>query len=229
MSAGKQLRNARAAVDKKSYNLQDAIVLLQSLKTSKFDETVEVHLRLGVDPTKAEQNLRGAVVLPNGLGKTLRVIVIAQGEKALEAESAGADAVGAEDLIDKIAGGWFEFDTMIATPDMMGKVAKVGKLLGPRGLMPNPKTGTVTFDIAQAVRESKAGKVEYRVDKGSNIHAPVGKKSFESTKLVENIQSFIDAIVRAKPSTAKGIYLRNIVVTSTMGPAIRLDTQPYRQ
>lgn len=225
--AGKKITKARAKVEDKLYALADGIDLLRSVETSKFDESVEIHMRLGIDPTKTDQAIRGAVVLPHGLGKTVRVAVIAGGEKLKEAQASGADHVGAEDLIDKIAGGWMEFDTLIATPDMMGKVAKVGKILGPKGLMPNPKTGTVTFDIAGAVRETKAGKVEYRLDKGANIHAAVGKKSFDRSKIEENARSFIDAIVRAKPASAKGVYVKRVVLTSTMGPGIHLDPAQF--
>lgn len=218
---------ARAKVEDKLYGLADGIELLRSVETSKFDESVEIHIRLGIDPTKTDQAIRGAVVLPHGLGKTVRVAVIAGGEKLKEAQTAGADHAGAEDLIEKIAGGWMEFDTLIATPDMMGKVAKVGKILGPKGLMPNPKTGTVSFDIAGAVREAKAGKVEYRLDKGSNVHAAVGKKSFDKKKIEENAQMFIDAIMRAKPASAKGVYVKRVVLSSTMGPGIHLDPAQF--
>jgi large subunit ribosomal protein L1 len=224
----KKLAAAYAKVSDSSYGLDAGLELLQSLETASFDETVEVHLRLGIDPTKADQAMRGAVVLPNGLGRTMRVAVVAQGEKVAEAESAGADEVGSEELIEKIGEGWFEFDTLIATPDMMGKLAKIGRILGPKGLMPNPKTGTVTFDLAKAVGEAKAGKVEYRVDKGANIHAPVGLKSFEQAKLSENIKSFIEAIVRAKPSASKGVFLKKVTLSSTMGPGINLDVGEFR-
>lgn len=227
MAAGKKITKARAKVEDKLYALADGIELLRSVETSKFDESVEIHMRLGIDPTKTDQAIRGAVVLPHGLGKTVRVAVIAGGEKLKEAQGSGADHVGAEDLIDKIAGGWMEFDTLIATPDMMGKVAKVGKILGPKGLMPNPKTGTVTFDVAAAIRETKAGKVEYRLDKGANIHAAVGKKSFDKKRIEDNARSFIEAIVRAKPASAKGIYLKRVVLSSTMGPGIHLDPAQF--
>jgi large subunit ribosomal protein L1 len=190
---------------------------------AKFDETVDVAVRLGVDPRHADQMVRGAVVLPNGLGKDVRVLVFAKGEKDREAREAGADHVGAEDLVAKIQEGWFDFDTAIATPDMMGVVGKIGKLLGPRGLMPNPKVGTVTFEIERAIKESKAGKVEFRVEKAGIVHAPVGKVSFEADKLKENVLALVDALVKAKPTAAKGNYLRKISISSTMGPGIMLD------
>jgi large subunit ribosomal protein L1 len=190
---------------------------------AKFDETVDVAVRLGVDPRRADQMVRGAVVLPNGLGKDVRVLVFAKGEKDREAREAGADHVGAEDLVAKIQEGWFDFDTAIATPDMMGVVGKIGKLLGPRGLMPNPKVGTVTFEIERAIKESKAGKVEFRVEKAGIVHAPVGKVSFESDKLKENVLALVDALVKAKPTAAKGNYLKKISISSTMGPGIMLD------
>jgi len=190
---------------------------------AKFDETVDVAVRLGVDPRHADQMVRGAVVLPNGLGKDVRVLVFAKGEKEKEALDAGADYVGAEDLVAKIQEGWFDFDTAIATPDMMGVVGKIGKLLGPRGLMPNPKVGTVTFEVARAVKESKAGKVEFRVEKAGIVHAPVGKVSFEAEKLEGNILALVEALLKAKPSAAKGTYIKKISVSSTMGPGINLD------
>ena len=195
-------------------------------KTSftKFDASVEVAFRLGVDPKKADQQIRGAVVLPNGTGKTQRVLVFAKGEKAKEAEAAGADYVGDSEYIAKISGGWFEFDVIVATPDMMGEVGKLGRTLGPKGLMPNPKTGTVTFDVAKAVNEIKAGKVEYRVDKAGNVHVPIGKVSFEDQKLVENFNTIFDTIVKVKPSAAKGTYMKNVAITSTMGPGVKIDS-----
>jgi len=215
---------AREKVDRTQvYPLDQALALIKDTAYAKFDETVDLSVRLGVDPRKADQMVRGAVVLPNGLGKSVRVLVFAKGEKASEAEKAGADFVGAEDLVEKIQGGWFDFDTAIATPDMMGTVGKIGKLLGPRGLMPNPKVGTVTFDISRAVEESKSGKVEYRVEKAGIIHAPVGKVSFDVEKLKENVLSLMDALMKAKPSTAKGTYLKKVSISSTMGPGVNVD------
>lgn len=207
------------------YTVEEAIATLRKTATAKFDETVEMALRLGVDPKHADQMVRGAVVLPRGTGKSIRVLVFAKGEKEREAREAGADYVGAEDMVEKIQGGWLDFDSTIATPDLMGQVGKLGKILGPRGLMPNPKMGTVTFDVARAVREVKAGKVEFRVDKAGNIHVPVGKKSFPGDHLVENALVLIEAIMRAKPAAAKGQYLRSLTVSSTMGPGIPVDVQ----
>ena len=224
MPIGKQHKAAKVKVDRsRVYTLDEAIALVKETSYAKFDETVDVSVRLGVDPRKADQMVRGAVVLPNGLGKTVRVLVFAKGEKAKEATDAGADFVGAEDLVAKIQEGWFEFDTAIATPDMMGTVGKIGKLLGPRGLMPNPKVGTVTFDVGRAVSEAKSGKIEYRVEKAGIIHAPLGKTSFEVDKLKENLVSLVDALVKAKPATSKGTYLKKISVSSTMGPGINVD------
>ena len=215
---------ARAKVDRtQNYPLKDAIDLVKGSSYCKFDETVDVAVRLGVDPRHADQMVRGAVVLPNGLGKDVRVLVFAKGEKEKEAREAGADQVGAEDLVAKIQEGWFDFDMAIATPDMMGVVGKIGKLLGPRGLMPNPKVGTVTFDIERAVKECKAGKVEYRVEKAGIVHAPVGKLSFDADKLRENILALMEALVKAKPSAAKGTYIKKISISSTMGPGVPLD------
>ena len=220
----KKLREACALVDRtKSYSLTEGIELVKKACFAKFDETVDLSVRLGVDPRHADQMVRGAVVLPNGLGKTVRVLVFAKGEKEKEALDAGADYVGAEDLVAKIQEGWFEFDTAIATPDMMGVVGKIGKLLGPRGLMPNPKVGTVTFDIGRAVKESKSGKIEFRVEKAGIIHAPVGKVSFDGEKLQENILALLDALMKAKPSAAKGTYMKKISLSSTMGPGVRVD------
>jgi len=220
----KKQKEARAKVDRtRTYPLSDAIEIVKDASFCKFDETVDVAVRLGVDPRHADQMVRGAVVLPNGLGKTVRVLVFAKGEKEKEAREAGADYVGAEDLVAKIQEGWFDFDMAIATPDMMGVVGKIGKLLGPRGLMPNPKVGTVTFDVDRAVKECKAGKVEYRVEKAGIVHAPVGKLSFDTEKLKENILALVEALIKAKPSAAKGTYLRKISVSSTMGPGIVLD------
>lgn len=224
MATGKQIRNAKEKVDRsRAYPLDEAIALLKEGTFAKFDESVEVSIRLGVDPRKADQMIRGAVVLPNGLGKDVRVLVFAKGEKVQEAEAAGADYVGGDDLAEKIQGGWFDFDTAIAAPDMMGVVGKIGRLLGPRGLMPNPKVGTVTPDIGRAVTEAKSGKIEYRVEKAGIIHAAVGKASFDAAKLRENLLSLIDVLVKAKPSSAKGIYLKKISISSTMGPGILVD------
>ena len=224
MATGKLQKAAKAKIDRtKAYTIEEALNLVKETAHAKFDETVDLCVRLGVDPRKADQMVRGAVVLPNGPGKTVRVLVFAKGEKALEAQSAGADYVGADDLVAKIQEGWFEFDTAIATPDMMGTVGKIGKLLGPRGLMPNPKVGTVTFDIGRAVQESKSGKVEYRVEKAGIIHAPVGKVSFDADKLRGNIIALMDALIKAKPATSKGTYLKKVSLSSTMGPGINVD------
>ena len=224
MATGKKIIAAKAKVDRSvTYSLSEAIALVKEAAFAKFDETVDLTVRLGVDPRKADQMVRGAVVLPNGLGKSVRVLVFAKGEKAQEAQKAGADYVGGDDLVDKIKDGWFEFDTAIATPDMMGTVGKIGRILGPRGLMPNPKVGTVTFDVERAVTESKSGKVEYRVEKAGIIHAPVGKVSFDADKLQENIVAMMDALMKAKPSTAKGTYLKKISISSTMGPGVQID------
>jgi large subunit ribosomal protein L1 len=220
----KKQKEARAKVDRaRTYSLTDAIEIIKDASYCKFDETVDLAVRLGVDPRHADQMVRGAVVLPNGLGKEVRVLVFAKGEKEKAARDAGADYVGAEDLVAKIQEGWFDFDMAIATPDMMGVVGKIGKLLGPRGLMPNPKVGTVTFDVEQAVKECKAGKIEYRVEKAGIIHAPVGKLSFATDKLSENIIALIEALMKAKPSAAKGTYLRKLSISSTMGPGVPLD------
>ena len=225
---GKKYVEAAKLVDRtQTYSVQEAIELVKKTNTTKFDETVEVAFRLGVDPKKADQQIRGAVVLPNGTGKTQRVLVFAKGEKAKEAEAAGADYVGDADYINKIQQGWFEFDVIVATPDMMGEVGKLGRVLGPKGLMPNPKTGTVTFDVQKAVNEIKAGKVEYRVDKAGNIHVPIGKVSFEESKLVENFTTIFETMVKAKPAAAKGTYMKNVAVTSTMGPGIKVDTASF--
>lgn len=208
----------------KLYSLSDALTLVRETKRAKFDETVELVARIGVDPRKADQNVRGTVVLPHGTGKTVRVAVFAKGEKANEAEAAGADVVGAEDLAKRITEeGWLEFDKAIATPDMMGLVGRLGKILGPRGLMPNPKVGTVTLDVGKAVQELKGGKVEYRVDKAGNVHVPVGKISFDQKQLVENASSLLASLIRAKPASAKGTYLLRVAVSSTMGPGVRVD------
>jgi large subunit ribosomal protein L1 len=210
------------------YEAKEAIELVKKAATAKFDETVEVAVRLGVDPRKQDQAVRGVVVLPHGTGKTKRVLVFAKGDKVREAEAAGADFVGDQDMINKIQQGWFDFDVCVATPDMMSEVGKLGRLLGGKGLMPNPKAGTVTFDVAKAVQEIKAGKIEYRLDKAGQIHAPIGKVSFDDEKLGENFRALIDALNRAKPAAAKGVYLKNIAVSSTMGPSARVNTQSYR-
>lgn len=224
MATGKQLKSSKDKVDRnKMYQVDEALTLVKETAFAKFDESVDVSIRLGVDPRKADQMVRGAVVLPNGLGKTIRVLVFAKGEKALEAQQAGADHVGGDDLVEKIKGGWFDFDTAIATPDMMGTVGKIGKLLGPRGLMPNPKVGTVTFELARAVDEAKSGKIEYRVEKAGIVHAPVGKVSFDVEKLKGNLLSLVDALMKAKPSTAKGTYLKKVTISATMGPGVNID------
>ncbi|MGB7622055.1 MAG: 50S ribosomal protein L1 [Terriglobia bacterium] len=220
---GKKREAANKLIEPRRYTLEEAMPLLKKTHFTKFDETVEVVLRLGVDPKHADQMVRGTVVLPHGLGKTKKVLVIASGDKMKEAETAGADMVGGEEMVDKIQKGWTDFDAVIATPDMMKSVGKLGKVLGPRGLMPNPKTGTVTFDVAKAVQETKAGKVEFRVDKTAIIHTPVGKISFEVTKLIENARLLIDSVLKAKPTTAKGKYVKSLTVTSTMGPGIKID------
>ncbi len=207
----------------KAYSLDEAIGVLKQMPAAKFDESVDLSFRLGVDPKHADQMVRGAVVLPHGIGKSVRVAVFAKGEKEREARDAGADTIGAEDLVEKVQGGWMDFDTAIATPDLMGQVGRLGKVLGPRGLMPNPKLGTVTFDVARAVREAKAGKVEFRVDKAGNIHTPVGKRSFNEQQLRDNAMALIEAIVRAKPAAAKGTYLRSLTVSSTMSPGVPID------
>ena len=223
--AGKNITNARKAVEHRPYPLQEAVPLLQKVKYAKFDETVEVTLRLGVDPKHADQMVRGTVVLPHGLGKSKKVLVIASGEKVREAQEAGADIVGGEDMVEKIQKeNWTDFDAVVATPDMMKSVGRLGKVLGPRGLMPNPKTGTVTFDIARAVQEVKAGKVEFRTDKTALVHVPVGKMSFTPDKLVDNATTLITSVIRAKPAAAKGKYIKGATLSSTMGPGISIDT-----
>ena len=221
---GKKRTAAFKRVDRTvRYKVSEAMKLVKGCKTSKFDESVDVSINLGVDPRHADQMVRGAVVMPTGTGKTIRVAVFAKGPKADDAKNAGADIVGADDLHDRIAGGWMEFDQVIATPDMMGVVGKLGRVLGPRGLMPNPKVGTVTMDVAKAVRESKAGKVEYKVEKAGIVHAGIGKVSMDSEKLVENFKALFENILRQKPSSAKGIYVQNIVFSSTMGPGVKVD------
>ncbi|MBU7007474.1 50S ribosomal protein L1 [Phosphitispora fastidiosa] len=221
---GKKYQDALKNIDRDTLlEPAEAISLVKTAAPAKFDETVEVAVRLGVDPRHADQQVRGAIVLPHGTGKTAKVIVFAKGEKQKEAETAGADEVGAEDLVEKIQGGWLDFDVAIATPDMMGAVGKLGRVLGPRGLMPNPKTGTVTFDVDKAVKEVKAGKIEYRTDKAGIIHAPIGKVSFDAEKLVDNFVTLVETLIRVKPSAAKGTYLKSITVSSTMGPGIRIN------
>jgi len=224
MKPGKRYREGAAKIDRtREYPIEEAIEVLKGLPVAKFDETVEFSARLGVDPKHADQQVRGTVLLPHGTGKTIRVLVLTRGEKEQEAKSAGADHVGSAELVEKIKEGWFDFDIAIATPDMMGEVGKLGKLLGPRGLMPNPKSGTVTFDVAKAVKEAKAGKIEYRVDKGANIHVPVGKMSFDKQKLVENVKTLAQELLRAKPASAKGKYIRSMYISSTMGPSLAID------
>ena len=225
---GKKYVEAAKLVDRaKAYDVAEAVALTKKTNTAKFDATVEDAFRLGGNPRRNDQQIRGAVVLPNGTGKTQRVLVFAKGEKAKEAEAAGADYVGDSDYIAKIQQGWFEFDVIVATPDMMGEVGKIGRVLGPKGLMPNPKTGTVTFEVEKAIGEIKAGKVEYRVDKAGNIHVPIGKVSFEDEKLVENFTTMYDTILKAKPAAAKGVYVKNVAVTSTMGPGVKVDASTF--
>jgi len=223
---GKKFRTALAGVDRtREYPIPEAVALVKGAAFAKFDETVDVAVRLGVDPRHADQVVRGTVVLPHGTGKSSRVIVFAKGEKEREAREAGADAVGADDLAAKINEGWLDVDAIVATPDMMGEVGKLGRVLGPRGLMPNPKSGTVTFEVARAVRELKAGKIEFRVDKAGNVHTPIGKHSFGAEQLAANGMALIEAIVRAKPAAAKGTYLRTLTVSTTMGPGVPVDAQ----
>ncbi|MCS6817663.1 MAG: 50S ribosomal protein L1 [Blastocatellia bacterium] len=225
---GKKYAAALAQVDRaRTYGVEEAIELIKRIAFARFDETVELAIQLNVDPRKADQMVRGTVVLPHGLGKSKRVAVIASGEKMKEAEEAGADVVGGEDLVARIKEGWLEFDALIATPDMMRLVGPLGKILGPRGLMPNPKTGTVTFDVKTAVREVKAGRIEFRVDKTGVVHAPIGKLSFETSKLVENARALIEAVVGARPASAKGKYIKGITVSSTMSPGVKLDVSGW--
>ncbi len=224
MTHGKRYRQALGLIDREQvYSPVDAVRFLKAAETAKFDETVEVHMNLGLNVRHADEQLRGTLMLPHGTGRETRVAVFAEGEKAKEAEEAGADIVGAADLAKRVEEGFTDFDVAIATPDQMGNVGKLGRVLGPRGLMPNPKTGTVTFDVAKAVREAKAGKLEYRTDRGANVHVPIGKKSFEERALVENYAALLDEIVRAKPAAAKGRYIKKITLSSTMGPGIRID------
>lgn len=221
---GKKYNDALKEYDRSLlYEPERAVELVKKIAPAKFDETVELHIKLGVDPRHADQQVRGAVVLPHGTGKTRTVLVFAKGEKLKEAEEAGADYFGAEDMVEKIQSGWFDFDVAVATPDMMGMVGKLGRILGPKGLMPNPKTGTVTFDIGRAVKEIKAGKVEYRVDKTSIVHVPIGKVSFSAENLLENFRTLMEALIKAKPAAAKGQYLKSITITSTMGPGIKIN------
>ncbi|HEY1373982.1 MAG TPA: 50S ribosomal protein L1 [Candidatus Binatia bacterium] len=226
---GKGYNNALAKVDRGTrYQLEEGLKLVHETKRAKFDETVELAVRLGVDPKQADQNIRGTVALPHGMGKAVRVVAFAKGDKVKEAEDAGADFVGSDELIKKITEGWLDFDNAVATPDMMGAVGRIGKILGPRGLMPNPKTGTVTMDIAKAVKEIKAGKLEFRVDKAGIVHIPVGKASFGMDKLVENARAVLTAILRAKPASAKGNYVQGVTVSTTMGPGIKIDVNQIR-
>ena len=222
----KRLKATEALIDRaKTYSVEEAMDIVKKAPPAKFDESVDLSLRLGVDPKHADQMVRGAIVLPHGIGKTVRVAVFAKGEKEREAREAGADVVGAEDLVEKIQGGFMDFDSTIATPDLMGQVGRLGKVLGPRGLMPNPKMGTVTFDVGRAVREVKAGKVEFRVDKAGNVHVQVGRKSFSQESLVANAMALLEAIVKAKPAASKGVYLRSLTLSTTMGPGIPVDAQ----
>ncbi|MBP2078969.1 50S ribosomal protein L1 [Oceanobacillus polygoni] len=226
---GKKYQEAAKLVDRSNlYEIKEAVALAKQTAKANFDETVEAAFRLGVDPKKADQQIRGAMVLPHGTGKTQRVLVFAKGEKAKEAEAAGADYVGEAEFIEKINKGWFEFDVIVATPDMMAEVGKLGRVLGPKGLMPNPKTGTVTFEVEKAVKDIKAGKVEYRVDKSANIHVPIGKISFEDEKLVENFVALTEQLVKVKPQAAKGTYMKNVSIASTMGPGIKVDVSDFR-
>ena len=224
MKPGKRRRTAIETSDRnRRYSLEEAVQMVKEISFAKFDESVDIAVRLGVNPKHADQMVRGAVVLPHGTGKTNRVLVFAKGEKVAEAEAAGADFVGGDDLVAKITEGWLEFDTVIATPDMMGQVGRLGRVLGPRGLMPNPKVGTVTFDVTKAVTEAKAGKVEFRVERAGIVHARIGKRSFEPNALADNARSILDALAKAKPAAAKGVYMKSITLSSTMGPGFRVD------
>jgi large subunit ribosomal protein L1 len=226
MHRGKRYKVAMEKLDNvEVYDLYAAVAKVKEVGTAKFDETIELAAKLGVDPRHADQQVRGTVVLPHGTGRTVKVLVIARGEKEKEAEEAGADYVGADEFIPKLQGGWYDVDVIIATPDLMGEVGNLGRVLGPRGLMPNPKSGTVTFDVGKAVKDVKAGKIEYRVDKGANLHIPVGKISFEENKLVENVKVLLQEIMRAKPASSKGRYIKSLSLSPTMGPSIRLDSQ----
>ena len=229
MKQGKKYQDSAKLIDRlKQYDPEEAIALVKQTAKAKFDETVEIHVRLGVDPRHADQQVRGAVVLPHGTGRTIRVLVIAKGAKADEAAKAGADYVGAEDMIAKIQNeNWFEFDVCVATPDMMGLVGRIGRVLGPKGLMPNPKSGTVTMDLTKAINEIKAGKVEYRVDKTAIVHCPIGKCSFDDEKLAENMKALMDAVIKAKPATAKGTYIKSLYMSSTMGPSIKVNSLKF--
>lgn len=223
---GKRYTDASKMIDRtRLHEPEEAIKLLKETVHARFDETVDVAVRLGVDPRHADQVVRGAVVLPHGTGRTVRVIVFAKGDKAKEAEAAGADLIGAEELVEKVQGGWLDFDAAVATPDMMGQVGRLGKILGPRGLMPNPKAGTVTFDVGAAIKEIKAGKIEYRTDKAGIVHAPIGKVSFDAEQLAENFRNLMEALIRAKPDAAKGQYIRSVTISSTMGPGIPVNPQ----
>ena len=226
MKAGKRYTTAATKVQpERVYDLDEAVRVVKETATAKFDETIELSAQLGVDPRQADQQVRGTVVLPHGTGRTVRVLVLARGEKEREAVEAGADFVGADEYIPKLTAGWSDVDVIIATPDLMGEVGKLGRVLGPRGLMPNPKSGTVSFDVAKAVKDVKAGKVEYRVDKNANLHVPIGKGSFDHQKLLENLKVLINEIVRAKPSASKGRYIKSLSISSTMGPSVKLDSQ----
>lgn len=229
MKRGKRYQEVVKLVDKqKRYPVEEAFELLLKTASAKFDETVEIAFRLNINPRYADQNLRGAIVLPHGTGKTKTVVVIAKGEKATEAKEAGADYVGDQDILTKIEGGWLDFDTMVATPDMMGQLGKLGRILGPRGLMPNPKTGTVTMDVAKAVKDIKAGKIEYKTDRIGNIQGSIGKVSFGTQKLVENAKEFYQRLVQVRPSTVKGVYMKNVTISTAMGPGIRLDVESFK-
>ncbi len=226
--SGKKYQAARKQIDRtQRYQLADAVRLVKEMAAAKFDETMEVAVRLGVDPKKTDQQVRGSVVLPHGTGRSVRILVFAKGDKEVEAREAGADFVGGEDMIEKIQGGWLDFDKVVATPDMMGQVGKLGKVLGPRGLMPNPKVGTVTFDVAHAIREIKAGKVEFRAEKAGIVQAAVGRRSFEEGQIVANITTFMETLIKAKPSASKGTYIKSVTLSSTMGPGVKLETTQF--